>query len=130
MVSLIGTWENQLGSHLIIENVTPLNSDEDSKKMGSFFGRYHTAVSSSGQSLQGTCHGTFREASNCILISWSVQWQQTKANGKVKFSVSSWSGQVFDESTIETMWLLTSDTDRQSTWRAQNTGKDSFKKVE
>jgi len=80
-----------------------------------------THIANIKNNLRGL-HGTWMDETwpvSCIILIYNEH----------PIKIIQLTGQVFDESSMETMWLLTSDTDQKGVWRAQNVGKDSFKKV-
>lgn len=115
MEALKGTWKNELGSTMIIQDVSEVT----------FRGTYKTKVSSSGKSLTEPVFGAYRDCGNGILtVTFSVHWRQETDDG-VKFSATSWTG-TLKGGKIETTWILKSAD--KADWTAYTVNKDSFTK--
>uniref|UniRef100_A0A8C0U875 Avidin n=1 Tax=Cyanistes caeruleus TaxID=156563 RepID=A0A8C0U875_CYACU len=119
--NLTGWWENDLGSKMEVFEV-----DSD----GTFFGEYHTAVSSAKKPIQpspmtGSQH--LDEDGQCT-FGFTVNWK------KFSDSTAVFVGQCFNgddgKEVLHTSWLLrekvSSETDD---WKATRTGRNTFTRV-
>ncbi len=113
---LVGTWENELGSTMTINSVSP---------DGEVRGSYQTAVSASS-----CAKGTFPLVgrTNLPSLGFVVSW--TNDSSKCS-SVTAWSGQlqtVRGENQIVTTWLLTAQTVPRNNWQSTTINQDIFKR--
>jgi hypothetical protein len=117
-MGLVGTWYNELGSTLVINQV----------QGGVLSGSYQTAVSSSG-CAQGAFYvaGVTDTDSGGHNVGFAVSWN----NGNSQCaSVTAWSGQLLADSNgnpyITVFWLLTVETQAADSWSATHIGQDLF----
>lgn len=113
---LVGTWENELGSTMTINSVSP---------DGEVRGSYETAVSASG-----CAKGTFPLVGRTNLPSFGfvVSWTNTLSRCS---SVTAWSGQLQTlggQDQLVTTWLLTAQTVPRNNWQSTTVNKDIFKR--
>ncbi|HEY9799509.1 MAG TPA: avidin/streptavidin family protein [Leptolyngbyaceae cyanobacterium] len=111
ITTLVGTWSNELGSKLTINN----------EENGQISGYYETSVS------QGGCaKGKFPLVgrTNLPLVGFVVSWtnESSKCN-----SVTTWSGQLQKDKLVTT-WLLTLGTVPKNNWQSTYVNKDIFTK--
>lgn len=114
-------WKNQLGS------VADLHFHQD----GTVSGFYSTAVSSSGEPINGKrLSGTWQlTEGGDMLVGWTVQWQVPQKDGTTRFSTTSWSGVIVKGSKqLDTTWLLT--VAGKPAWDRTNISKDLFTLLE
>lgn len=116
-MELEGTWHNELGSTMVIDQV----------RDGGFTGTYTTAVSPAG-STQGSFQlvGRTDADSGGEAVAFLVCWQNDTYS---RHSVTAWSGQaqtINGQDQIITMWLLTLETSPEQDWYATHVGHDVF----
>ena len=117
-MSLEGTWYNELGSVMIIDQVVD----------GSFQLTYETAVSTK-HCAKGTFNGSGYLNTSPLgqTIAFSISWLNDVSNCA---SVTAWSGQLQDddgEGSIMAFWLLTGINPK-TEWAPTNIGQDVFTK--
>ena len=116
---LKGTWYNQLGSKLTINEV----------QEGELTGSYETAVSTSGCAKGAfPLVGRTNTNGNRQSVGFVVSWKNAQSNCN---SVTAWSGQlqnVNGEEQLVTTWLLTVETDPKNNWQSTYVNKDTFKR--
>jgi hypothetical protein len=120
-MNLEGTWHNELGSTMVIDQV----------RDGGFSGSYSTAVSPTG-STQGEFQlvGRTDVDSGGEALAFLVCWQNDVSN---RHSVTAWSGQaqtINGQDQITAMWLLTLETSPEQDWYATHVGHDVFTRVQ
>jgi len=118
MISLTGTWYNELGSEMELAAAGGYLAGKYNSHKGKasgwyeFFGRYDPDAPSD----KGTT------------ISWTVQWKNDGQSNS--HSITSWSGQFFkiDGKTpyIRTMWMLSYSTTHGEEWGSVLIGADKF----
>ncbi|MCW3104377.1 MAG: hypothetical protein JWO09_2817 [Bacteroidetes bacterium] len=108
------TWYNELGSQMQIQ-IDPTT--------GNITGQYTTNVGTgSGQyALVGQVDLVGSQNSNAI--GFVVVW--TNGTGSSE-AVTTWSGQLINNGTILTTWLLTAETALPDTWKSTLVGQDVF----
>src|ERR1700679_3314960 len=111
-MSLVGTWNNELGSKM----------DIDSDDNGIIIGKYWSNVGENNMIGPFRLHGlwTTNEKSEVGSIGFIVVWDSYN-------SVTTWSGQLQDGN-ILTTWLLTKITDKHENWESTEIGFDVFTK--
>jgi hypothetical protein len=107
-------WQNELGSVMIIADVN--------QTTGSFAGTYNSAVGNATKEygLRG------RFDIEGFTLGWVVSYKNEYQNAH---STAAWSGQVQIRSgkpTIQTTWLLTTQTTSADAWKSTNVGFDTF----
>ena len=117
MMSIEGTWYNELGSTMTIDIVTN----------GQFTGSYQTAVSSSG-CAQGVFPlvGQTDIDSGGQYVGFVVLWNNPQSNCN---SGTAWSGQLQNingAATITAFWLLTMEVPPTQEWASTLVGQDTF----
>ena len=120
-MNLEGTWHNELGSTMVIEQV----------RDGGFTGTYTTAVSPTG-STQGSFQLVGRTDADIggEAVAFLVCWQNDTSS---RHSVTAWSGQaqrINGQDQITAMWLLTLETSPEQDWYATHVGHDVFTRVQ
>jgi hypothetical protein len=111
---LLGTWYNELGSTLVINEVAN----------GVLSGQYSTAVSSGGcaqgdYEVQGTTDGQ--------TVGMAVTWANAQA--PPCNSTTTWAGQYEDvggQEILTAMWLLVMNTTPEDNWSSTLVGQDVF----
>jgi hypothetical protein len=121
IMNLEGTWHNELGSTMVIEQV----------RDGGFTGSYSTAVSPTG-STEGSFElvGRTDADSGGEAVAFLVCWQNDTSS---RHSVTAWSGQaqrINGQDQITAMWLLTLETSPEQDWYATHVGHDVFTRVQ
>ncbi|XP_062892271.1 uncharacterized protein LOC134339576 [Mobula hypostoma] len=109
--TLTGCWTNELGSTAYIKK------DED----GTLRGFYISAVSSAETPVEGELIG-FQVDIEQPTFGFVVKWTSEEVRG----DVSVWTGQMFEDQTLKTMWLARSHSSVDSNWEATVTGMDVF----
>ncbi len=108
--SPVGTWENELGSVMVIEQFDGTN----------FSGTYKSAVSASGSSARGTLSGTLAGDAIAFVVNWKEEFA----------SVTAWSGLVLsdgDTPAIYALWHLASTpAEDEGAWESILAGADLF----
>ncbi|MBB5609072.1 MULTISPECIES: avidin/streptavidin family protein [unclassified Janthinobacterium] len=109
-----GTWYNELGSSMTIE-----------QNGNNLSGNYYTAV--------GEASGTYPlvglvnpSQDTSQTVAWTVTWQNSTGNA---LSTTAWCGQVQvinNVPTITAMWLLTGETTPANDWESTRIGQDVF----
>ena len=110
-------WQNELGSVMIITDVNLTT--------GSFFGTYNSAVGDATKEywLRG------RFDTDGTTLGWVVSYQNEYLNAH---STAAWSGQLriqFEATvpvSIQTTWLLTTQTTSADAWKSTNVGFNVF----
>ncbi len=121
-IGLVGTWYNELGSTLVINQVQD----------GVLAGSYQTAVSSSG-CAQGTFYvaGVTDTDSGGHNVGFTVSWNNQSSQCAL---VTAWSGQVLSDNNgnafITAFWLLTEETQAADSWWATHIGQDTFRQTQ
>jgi hypothetical protein len=121
VMNLEGTWHNELGSTMVIDQV----------RDGGFTGTYTTAVSPTG-STQGSFQLVGRTDADIggEAVAFLVCWQNDTSS---RHSVTAWSGQaqrINGQDQITAMWLLTLETSPEQDWYATHVGHDVFTRVQ
>ena len=116
-MNLLGTWFNELGSTMVIDQV----------QNGTIIGSYATAVSSTG-CAQGSFSlvGSTDTDSGGEGVAFSVCWKNDTSQCA---SVTAWSGQaqtIDGEDQILAFWLLTVESAPDQDWYATHVGQDLF----
>lgn len=105
-----GTWENELGSTMEIDEFDGAN----------FSGTYTSAVSADRQAVKGKLTGTLVGDAIAFIVNWKDNFS----------SVTAWSGLVLGHDDVEyihTLWLLASTPEEEeSAWQAIKAGADDF----
>jgi Avidin family len=120
-MDITGTWYNELGSTMVINQVSN----------GQITGAYTTAVSGT-DCAQGsfTLVGLTDTDSGGEGVGFVVSWQ----NGTSKCeSVTAWSGQaqtIGGEEKITAFWLLTVESAPEKDWYATHVGQDTFTRTQ
>jgi avidin family protein len=119
-MDITGTWYNELGSKMVIEEVSE----------GGFYGTYHTTVSASKPPAEGVYvlsgRLTDEMADGSQAIGFVVAWQNAYGD---RGSVTAWSGELqgsADGVVLRTTWLLTSSTKPDDDWKSTLIGTDVF----
>ncbi len=116
-MGLAGTWYNELGSTLVIQEVSG----------GMLAGTYETAVSSGGcASGSYAVQGTTDTDSGGQSVGLTVTWvnAQSRCN-----STTTWAGQyqeINGNEVLAAMWLLVMDTAPEADWASTLVGHDVF----
>lgn len=116
-MNIQGTWYNELGSTMVINEVTD----------GGFTGSYTTAVSSTN-CAQGsfTLVGRTDTDAGGEAVAFVVCWLNDTSECK---SITAWSGQaqtIGSEDYINAFWLLTVESSPEMDWYATHVGQDTF----
>ena len=110
MVDFSGTWENELGSGMVLVQTNDLLS-----------GTYESAVSGGGGSTTGDLQGYV----DGDLISVIVHWNSFQA-------ITAWVGQLVPNANpdqILTLWQMTKQVSPGNEWQSINAGTDTFTRV-
>lgn len=116
-LSIQGTWYNELGSTVIINDIGPI---------GNFSGEYHTAVETGEDEIPPTPL-VGKTSTNGVndTFGMTVVWRGGS-------SVTSWTGQFHicgGEETLMTTWILASQVETcKENWEAYRIGQDLFKR--
>jgi hypothetical protein len=115
-MGLEGKWHNELGSTLIIKEVTD----------GTLFGTYETAVSEGCATGQFAVVGRTDVESGGDTVGFAVTWlnDQSKCN-----STTTWAGQyltVNGQESLTALWLLVTKTEPDEQWASTLVGEDVF----
>jgi hypothetical protein len=108
-------WQNELGSVMTITDVNQIT--------GNFAGTYNSAVGDATKEygLQG------RFDIEGFTLAWAVSYKNEYLNAH---STAAWSGQVQicwgKQPTIQTTWLLTTETTPADAWKSTNVGFNTF----
>jgi hypothetical protein len=120
---LIGTWKNELGSTMIIDEVG---------LTGSITGKYKSLVGEAENHYKLTGRverGRLEGKGYGRPLGFTVVW---KNKHKDAHSATSWSGQFFGSESgkdvILTTWLLTDSTKSEDVWESTLIGQDRFEK--
>lgn len=107
-VDISGTWRNELGSFMLIEQVGPLLS-----------GMYTSTVSGDASSTSGPLQGSVDGQQVAFLVHWT-DFQ----------AITAWVGRL-DEGSDELvmLWQMTSQTDPGQAWASINAGADTFSRI-
>ncbi|XP_072102142.1 avidin-like [Mobula birostris] len=111
--TLTGCWTNELGSTAHIKKV------ED----GTLRGSYSSAVSSAETPVEGELIG-FQVDIEQPTFGFVVKWTSELVRG----SVTVWTGQMFGNDALMTMWLRRSNSSVKNNWGATRTGMDVFRR--
>lgn len=112
--SLTGTWRNELGSELVLED------DHE----GVLSGRYHSGAGALPGVAYPVC-GSSDPAPNgsCRVLGFVVDWKELHA-------LTVWSGQYHSvDDTIRATWVMTTETKENEEWRSTFIGHDVFRRV-
>lgn len=116
-MGLMGTWRNELGSKLVIKQITD----------DTLIGTYESAVSEDS-CAQGEFALTGRTDVELggDTVGFAVTWRNDQSDCN---ATTSWAGQYLDangEESLTTLWLLVSKTDSGQQWASTIVGKDVF----
>ena len=113
-LDLPGTWTNELGSTMIIDEYSPTT--------GNFSGTYCSSVSTNGPAVTGVLSGTVSGSAIGFFVNWGSG------------SVTSWAGPILDAGNdnfvFYTLWhLATTPTEQNPWWETILAGADLFYKT-
>jgi Avidin family len=111
--SLRGTWRNELGSELVLE--------DDGN--GAMNGTYRSGKGGMEGAAYPVC-GAYDPApsGSCRVLGFVVDWTELHA-------LTVWSGQYqSDDETIRATWLMTTETDKTEEWKSTFVGHDVFRR--
>lgn len=110
---LQGTWDNQLGSELVLED------DGEGGLTGTY--RSATGANSDTTYLVRGCYDLLTHGP-CRVLGFVVNWGEHQ-------TVTSWSGRFHqEEETIRATWVMTTESDEVDEWRSTFVGHDTFRR--